>query len=271
MMEKSREARFQSVLDFAHALEDLRGHAAAYEAARVERAASGHSGHTMIIEPHAEARATMRVDVGQTPATGAFAASPPPSPSPPATPSGGFAQPHLPPSGGYPQATGPSSGPQPIMPPSGAYPQPIMPPTGGFGAPPYLPSSGGYPASPSGGYPASPSGGYPAAPSTAPAAGAPGAIPYASYNPRAGCSALIEDPRHAAFARTLMSRQLGRWFEVSELCLTAGVAMPATLPLDLGLFVSWLEHPYPDPGVAAVVFLSLRSGWSTVVLCARVR
>jgi hypothetical protein len=58
---------------------------------------------------------------------------------------------------------------------------------------------------------------------------------------------------------------------VAELCRVAQVAQPAVLPLDLGLFVAWLEHPYPDPSLAAVVFLSLRSGWSTVVLCARVR
>lgn len=48
MMEKSREARFQSMTDVAHALDDLRGHAAAYAAFRTQRAASGHSGHTQI-------------------------------------------------------------------------------------------------------------------------------------------------------------------------------------------------------------------------------
>jgi hypothetical protein len=68
-----------------------------------------------------------------------------------------------------------------------------------------------------------------------------------------------------------MSRPPGRWFEVFELCQTASVAQPATLPMDLTLFVTWLEHPYPDPSLAAVVFLSLRTGWSVAVLCARVR
>ena len=61
-----------------------------------------------------------------------------------------------------------------------------------------------------------------------------------------------------------MSRPVGRWFEVAE-------AQPATLPIEIGLFVAWLEHPYPDPSLAAVVFLSLRTGWSAVVLCARAR
>ena len=68
-----------------------------------------------------------------------------------------------------------------------------------------------------------------------------------------------------------MARPVGRWYEVIEVCQTAGVAQPATLPFELGLFVTWLEHPYPDPSLAAVVFLSLRSGWSSVVLCGRVR
>ena len=48
MMEKAREARFQSVAEVAHALEDLRGHAAAYDAFRTAREKLGHSGRTMI-------------------------------------------------------------------------------------------------------------------------------------------------------------------------------------------------------------------------------
>ncbi|HVV85028.1 MAG TPA: serine/threonine-protein kinase, partial [Kofleriaceae bacterium] len=51
MMEKAREDRFQSVTDLAHALEDLRGHAAAYEAFRTRRAQAGKSGHTMVATP----------------------------------------------------------------------------------------------------------------------------------------------------------------------------------------------------------------------------
>lgn len=96
-------------------------------------------------------------------------------------------------------------------------------------------------------------------------------LTYASFDPRSGCAALIEDPRHAAFARTLVPRPVGRWFEVAEVCQTAGAAQPATLPMEIGLFVAWLEHPYPDPSLAAVVFLSLHTGWSSVVLCARIR
>ncbi len=48
MLEKAREARFQSMSDVAHALDDLRGHAAQYEAFLAQRMASGHSGQTMI-------------------------------------------------------------------------------------------------------------------------------------------------------------------------------------------------------------------------------
>jgi serine/threonine protein kinase len=79
MMEKSREARFQSVTQLAHALEDLRGHAAAYEAARVERAGSGHSGHTLVSGTSNDSRTTLRVDVGEVVPTGAY---PPAQPSP---------------------------------------------------------------------------------------------------------------------------------------------------------------------------------------------
>jgi len=175
MMEKSREARFQSVTQLAHALEDLRGHAAAYEAARVQRIETGHSGHTLVSGASNDLRQTLRVDVGE------------------------------------------------VVP---SEPEPI-------------PQSEN--------------------------------ISYASFNPRSGCTTLVEDPRHAAFARTLMSRPPARWFEVAEVCQTANVAQPATLPMEIGLFVAWLEHPYPDPSLAAVVFLSLRTGWSAVVLCARAR
>jgi predicted Ser/Thr protein kinase len=223
MMEKSREARFQSVTQLAHALEDLRGHAVTYQAALLARASSGHSGHTMIVSGPNDARETLRVDVGAALPTGAYAAAdePPVRKTPP---------------GGYTA---------PVM----AHPLPIMP-TGGYAA---------APAERAAVIPALPTGGYPAP------------VEVTSFDPRSGCHALIEDPRHAAFARTLMARPVGRWFEVAEVCQTASVAQPATLPFELGLFVTWLDHPYPDPGQAAVVFLSLRTGWSSVVLCGRVR
>jgi len=209
MMEKPREARFQSVTQVAHALEDLRGHAAAYEAARVERAGTGRSGHTQILGGHNDIRETLRVDVGTIPTAG-YPAAP---------------------------ATAPALPPVPVTPRATAPAMPVLV-TPGVAAPR-----------------------VPAVPTLA----------YASYDPRSGCAALVEDPRHAAFVRTLMARPVGRWFEVAELCQTAGVAQPATLPLDLSLFVSWLEHPYPDPSLAAVVFLSLRTGWSDVVLCGKLR
>ena len=193
MMEKSREARFQSVTQLAHALDDLRGHEAAYEAARLERAASGHAGRTMVVGGSNDSRVTLRVEADSGP-----------------VPSG-------------PLASSASSA-------WSAHAVPVA--TGSVPIP---------------------------------------TLPHAAFDPRSGCTALIEDPRHAAFSRTLMSRPVGRWFEVAEVCQTASVAQPATLPLDLGLFVSWLEHPYPDPRFASVAFFSLRTGWSIVVLCARTR
>ena len=79
MMEKSREARFQSMADVAHALDDLRGHAAAYEAFRTHRARAGHSGHTQIAPApggaDSAARQTIHVEL----------ASPEPAPRPPPT------------------------------------------------------------------------------------------------------------------------------------------------------------------------------------------
>jgi serine/threonine protein kinase len=185
MMEKMREARFQSVTELAHALEDLRGHAAAYEAVRARRAESGHSGHTLVA--HA-----------------------------PDAPQG---QP----------GSGPTNDGRPTL-------------HVALGA--------------------------------APHAAAPAQPPVTAtsfFDLRGPCAALVVDPRHSAFSRTLMVRPPGLWFELAEVCNTAQVAPPASIATDLGLFVTWVEHPYPDPSLAAVVFLSLRSGWSTVVLCPRVR
>ena len=229
MMEKSREARFQSVTQLAHALEDLRGHATAYEAARIGRAASGHSGHTMITSGHNDQRETLRVDVGQ--------ALPVAERTERKTPPGGYTAPVM--STGRADVSGSLRA---TVLPSGATRATVQPTaaiadTRGATAPPMT----------------------------------TGELEASDAAHRPGCRALIEDPRHAAFARTLMARPAGRWYEVSELCSTARVAQPATLPLELGLFVTWLEHPYPDPSLAAVVFLSLRSGWDTVVLCGRVR
>ena len=84
------------------------------------------------------------------------------------------------------------------------------------------------------------------------------------------CAALVMDPRNAAFLATLLVRPPGRWSAVAELCATSGCAPPAMLPRG-PLFVTWLDHPYLDPSVCAVVFLALRDGWSTSLLCARTR
>jgi serine/threonine protein kinase len=62
MMEKRREARFQSISELATALDDLRDHARAYDAFRTERAQSGHSGSTMSLSVDAD-RPTLHVDV----------------------------------------------------------------------------------------------------------------------------------------------------------------------------------------------------------------
>jgi len=264
MMEKSREARFQSVTQLAHALEDLRGHAAAYQAILAARASSGHSGHTMILPGHNDARETLRVDVGDVLPTGAYA---PVTDSPPTGAYAPVTGAYAPASGAYAPATTSSLAPHApdALParktPPGGYTAPVM----AHGLP--ITPTGGYPAAvamPSGGdlAPVTPTGGHAAV-------GVVGVV--TSFDPRSGCHTLIEDPRHAAFARTLMARPVGRWFEVAEICQTASVAQPATLPFELGLFVTWLEHPYPAPGQAAVVFFSQRSGWSSVVLCARVR
>jgi serine/threonine-protein kinase len=60
MMEKQREARFQSITEFANALDDLRAHASAYEAFRTQRTQSGHSGRTMLLGTTAD-RPTLHV------------------------------------------------------------------------------------------------------------------------------------------------------------------------------------------------------------------
>ena len=227
MMEKTREARFQSITQLAHALEDLRGHAAAYQAdqeARARRAESGHSGHTLVTRapdapagrPGNEDRPTLQVDVGAAPVATAPVAT----------------------------ATSPHSA--TILPHA----------TASHATASHATASNATASN--------------ATASHAPAAPAP--FTTASFfDLRAPCAALVTEPRHAAFSRTLMVRPAGVWFELSELCRTAQVAAPASVAAELSLFVSWVEHPYPDPSLAAVVFLSLRSGWSTVVLCPRQR
>ncbi len=83
------------------------------------------------------------------------------------------------------------------------------------------------------------------------------------------CTGLCVEARHAGFIATLLTRPEGRWYEVGELCTTSGTAVPAILPQPT--HVTWVEHPQHDPGMAAIVFLDLRTDWSTVVLAARRR
>ena len=175
MMEKRREARFQSITDLAIALANLSEHARAYEAFRTERAASGHSGSTMSLAADAD-RPTLLVNV----------------------------------------------------------------------------TSGEHPA------PASSSGEVPA-PSGEPVI----AFSVAGATAQATCTALLADKRHAAFARALISRPAGRWSEVTEVCSTANVAVPAVMPRDL--HATWLDHPQRDQGLATVVFVSLDSEWCVAV------
>ncbi|HVV82185.1 MAG TPA: hypothetical protein VHE35_03870, partial [Kofleriaceae bacterium] len=162
-------------------------------------------------------------------------------------------------------------------PPIAAVPAPPPPPPSPHYTPaPWVPPpSSAYPVAPPSTYPAA-TGGYAAygVASSAPSASAPieytSTPPMARPDPLGACNALVGEPRYAAFARTLMIRPGGRWYDVVEVCRTGGVAPPATLPTD-GLYVTWVEHPHPDPSLAAVVFLSLRTGWSAVLLCPRAR
>ena len=260
MMEKLRDNRFQSVSDLANALEDLQGHAAAYATFRTSRAQGTTSGHTMIAPAEDlggpsdgvveravgrtnDSRVTVHGSLEEF-STRARAAGPATSgyTSAPLTDAHAAAA-----SGAHLSPT-----------PTGAH----VPyhPSGAYAALP--PSSGGFPPvastpapMPSGAY-AALSGPYPQPPMPPP-------------DPLIACSALINDPRYQGFTRTLMIRPGGRWYDLFEVCRTGGVAPPPTLALELSLFVTWVEHPYPDPSLAAVVFLALRTGWSTVLLCPR--
>ena len=206
MMQKEKSARLQSMVDIAHALEDLRAHAADYQVAAATRASTGHSGHTAIMrssddgvgghsESEAAAQPTLHVDLAAT--TGAVPVAP---------------------------ASDISSGPFLAIPPE-AWPRA----SDEIEAPPAPPDAA-----------------------------------------TAACTFLVTDPRNAPFLATLLVRPPGRWSAVAELCATSGCATSPTLP-PAPLFVTWLDHPYLDPSVCAVVFLSLRDGWSTSLLCARTR
>ena len=174
MMEKAREARFQSVADVAHALEDLRGHAAAYGAFRAAREKSGHSGRTMVApSPDAEASASrVTIQVG------------------------------------------------------------------------LLGELSDEPAAP------------------------PAEVVHAPVDPGSACAALVNDPRHERFARTLMLQPSARWLTIRSLAAAAGVAGPGVVMPDA--VVTWLVHP-SDALSSVVLFLSPSTGWRAITVAPRAR
>jgi serine/threonine-protein kinase len=68
------------------------------------------------------------------------------------------------------------------------------------------------------------------------------------------CAALASDP---VFVATTLARLEGRWAELTDPRLGS--------PVDL----AWLEHPYREPSLVALVFVQLRTGLSTVVIARR--
>ncbi len=263
MMEKRKEARFQSMNEVGQALADLDAHATAYNLYRAGLASTGHSGSTMVIEgagavsdgspdrvEAADSRPTVHLAMAEV---GATAWAPVPGTM---TPSG--AMPAL-------VVNATPSGPQPAIAPSGAWPAVDA------GA-----------AAPRASWPAPP-GGWPIATgefatdthriAPPPASIPPPMGPYVSDAAalaagQAACSALVNEPRNARFLATLLVRPAARWFNVTEVCETSGTAPPMDLPLQ-PLFCAWLDHPWADPSMVAVIFLSLRDGASTVVLTHR--
>jgi len=68
------------------------------------------------------------------------------------------------------------------------------------------------------------------------------------------CASIAADP---AFVTATLARLEGRWAELVDPRLGA--------PVD----IAWLEHPYRDPSLVALVFVQLRSGLSAVVIARR--
>lgn len=170
MMEKSREARFQSVAEVAHALEDLRGHAAAYQAYRTARERSGHSGRTVIAQPTDPESSASRntIQVGMA----AALAEPVPE------------------------------------------------------------------------------------------------VQHAPVDPGAACAALVNDPRHERFARTLQTQPYARWLSIHALASAAEVAVPAVVMPDA--VVTWLVHP-SDALSVVVLFMAPSTGWRAITVAPRAR
>lgn len=357
MMEKSRDARFQSVSEIAQALYDLPRHATAYASYVNARASQGRSGNTMRLETspdpqEAPMRPTLQVAVDLPPlatpplATGAYATGAPGTAAP-GTPQTGTFPPELPPvdpnfrpqtgvfrpqtgafqplehlnqadqatpAVGWPAGsgsglgagspaepgtgaawgTGPATGKQPGS-ESGAAPTPAStsgtawPSASGSGTAPAT-----VPASPSGSGTSSGSSWSPVPrpvvdavkdhPTTSTSSGfgdwgaaMAQAGQQAWEGPPTGdtgagmaaCYALATEARHSRFLATLLLRPPGRWSAVTELCSASLTAPPAALPPQ-PLFCTWLEHPWADPAMVAVIFVSLADGSNTVALCRRV-
>ena len=276
MMEKSRDARFQSVNEIAQVLFDLPRHATAYSSYVTAGSSLGLAGHTMRLDaspdpPEAEARPTLH--------TGMMAGIASGIPNAHVTLEGIESASARPASGqddrvGEPvvqrlsvqyftpeqlQALANLATPMPPMPPMQAPPlgtssyvvgpTPVKPNPGeGQGEGQGMPGAYGAPGS---------SGAYEGPPTGDTGAG------------MASCYALATEPRHSRFLATLLVRPPGRWANVAELCSTSNTAPPAALPPQ-PLFCTWLDHPWADPGMVAVIFVSLHDGSNTVALCRRV-
>jgi serine/threonine protein kinase len=261
MMEKSRDARFQSVSEIAQALFDLPRHASAYSSYVIARSSTGHSGHTMRLDASPDpretaARPTLNVGLesGIPPALGMI-------------------------EGGSPERSRPTDSSEPVLfHPSVQYFTPaqldalanLSPPLPPMQAPPLATSS--YVVGPGAMLPLPGRQGLPGAQGAY--GGSAGSNAYEGPPTgdtgagMAACYALATEPRHSRFLATLLVRPPGRWADVAELCSTSNTAPPATLP-PLPLFCTWLDHPWADPGMVAVIFVSLNDGSNTVALCRR--
>ena len=93
-------------------------------------------------------------------------------------------------------------------------------------------------------------------------------IAHAPVDPGPACAALVNDPRHAAFASTLMLRPPARWLSVADVATAAGVALHGVVKADT--VITWLVHP-AEPASAVIVFLSPSTGWRAIAVCPRAR
>jgi serine/threonine protein kinase len=270
MMEKSRDARFQSVSEIAQVLYDLPRHAEAYSAYVTARSARSQSGFTMKLDApggeEAAGRPTLHAGIrGPADRPGSDASS--------AGGGGGASDDRAPQYFSAAQLGALATLPPMAMPPMatssysiepGRYGEsielgtaPTLPPPGAFEVEQTMPGSGAYAAAAA------------AMASVTGAEATPMVAPADTGAGMAACYALVTDARHSRFLATLLLRPAGRWFEVTEVCGTSNTAPPAALPPQ-PLFCCWTDHPWADPSMAAVVFVSLADGSNTVALCRRV-